>query len=73
MEIVTGVASFLGGALMSALVFMFAFVSRLTRVETTLTNLCDTVNRIKADRDVCPLHNEIDKRLALAEAKLGKQ
>ncbi len=64
------VASFLGGALIASVGFMGAFVTRLTRVETTLASLCKRFDTLKENRDVCSLHNEMDKRLAVAESKI---
>ena len=62
MDINTIAASFLGGAVTSGVVFMFAFVGRVTKLEATLANLCATVKEMKDGRSVCQYHEKtVDK------------
>lgn len=70
--VIAPIASFLGGALVSAVIFMLAFVSRLTKVETKLSELCKTVEGIKNNGRQCQLHGELDKRLAVAESRINE-
>lgn len=60
--VVSIIASFLGGALVASVSFMFAFVGRLTKVETTLSNLCTRVDKLSNNQSVCPFHGELDKK-----------
>jgi len=64
------IISFLGGSLFTSVIYMFAFVSRLTKTETTLANLCKTVDGLKTNRNVCSLHGELDKQVAKLEERI---
>jgi len=71
--ILVSVLSFLGGALISAMVFMFAFVSRLANVETKLSDLCESFKTLKANRNVCEEHTLLSERVAVIEAVQGQE
>lgn len=72
-EVVVGlIASFLGGALLAAVSFMFAFVSRLTKLETTVSNLCDRVGKIPNIVIPCEFHSLLDKQVALSNASIDE-
>ena len=68
------IASFLGGALITAIGFMFAFVSRLTKVETNIDNLCKNMDaHIKAPSIPCSLHTDMMQKLAILETQLEER
>lgn len=67
MEWLIGIASFLGGALMTAVGFQIAYSDRLAKMETNMTNMCDDIKEIKGKPRYCPLHDSIEKRVAHLE------
>ena len=72
-EISIAVVSFLGGALISAVAFSFAFIGRIARIEATLAALVTTVDHIKSSRNICPLHSELVERVTRNEEKISAQ
>ncbi len=54
------VASFLGGSLFTALVFVFAFMSTISSMKTTLINMERKLDdHIKAIPPVCQFHQQL--------------
>ncbi len=62
--------SFIGGSLVTSVIFMFAFVSRITRAETTLANLCKTVDTLKFNRNVCDQHGSLCSKIAVLQSEV---
>ena len=65
--IFSSLVSFLGGGLLTAVGFMFAFTGRLAKVETKLATLCQSIDKIS--NNTCPFHAEIRERIARIESK----
>ncbi len=69
-QIILGLlASFLGGGLTASVGFLFTYSGRLTKVETTMTEVCSKLEKLNnKETGVCPFHGDLDKRLAVVES-----
>ena len=73
-EILKLIASFLGGALVAAVSFMFAFVSRLTSVETEVRNLGKQITQhVETGPGICSFHSNIMERLSKVETQVEER
>jgi hypothetical protein len=69
-ELLVGIASALGAALVTVLIFVFSVVSRLARVEVTLGMINTKLDSLERTRPTCPFHSEIDRQLAVSTQRL---
>jgi hypothetical protein len=69
-EIAIGLASFLGGSLLTVVLFVIPLVGKLSRLETNLQNLSKKLDMLETNRPVCSYHTEISESTAVTEQRL---
>lgn len=73
MEIVIGVASFLGGGFLTSVIFIVGYTSRLTAVESSVKNIADKLTLWETKgMPTCALHYDLENRLREIEINEGK-
>lgn len=69
-EIAIGLASFLGGSLLTVVIFVIPLVGKLSRLETNLKNLSDKLDKMESHTPTCSYHTEISESKAITELRL---
>ena len=71
MEALISVTSFLGGTLITTILFMMAFVGRINKMEAKIDNLSESLKgHIDSPMVVCGVHAEFSERLIRTESEL---
>ncbi len=65
----TAAASFLGGSLLTALVFVFTFSNKVTAMNTTLTNLSVRFDQHLVSPPICPFHQKLSEEVAILHSE----
>jgi hypothetical protein len=70
--IVVSVACFLGGSLLTVILFIIPFVGRLAKVETAITNLAREMGKIENIKLPCVDHVSMRSDIAVHTEQLRK-